>query len=111
MVARHLEQTSAPDGDTVLAKVAELLDTVPATRHNYSLLLLMYWLVYDDVLSYIQADDEVKTSVIGQLTQAVSLYATKPETITRARRLLMANARKAMRKEINNGTETNHSTD
>ena len=69
-----LEPTSPTNGDSTLTRVARLLDAVPATRDNYSLLLLMYWLVYDHVLDHIAAHDDVKNYVISQLIDAVTKY-------------------------------------
>ena len=55
-------------------RVAWLLDKVPEVRSNYSLLLLLYWSVFDGI------------DIPKKMMQGILSDGTKPETISRGRR-------------------------
>lgn len=55
-------------------KVAYLMNIVPQAKHDYLLLILMYWQIFDDI--------EIPEETVKQIIER----ATQPETITRSRR-------------------------
>lgn len=62
---------------TAYQKVAWILDRVPAAKHNYKLLILLYWQVFDDI--------KIPEEVIKEIAE----NGTEPETISRAKRKVM----------------------
>lgn len=80
-----LSEANGNEPKTTEQKVAWILEKVPAARSNYLMLLLVYWIVYDNV----ELPVEIVEQVLGK--------ATKPETITRARRKIFE-----MKKQLKN---------
>lgn len=67
--------------DTSREKVAFIMDNIPQTRHNYLLLLLSYWQLFDGI------------DIPDELVQQIAAQATQPETISRSKRKAMELAR------------------
>ena len=67
--------------DTSREKVAFILDNIPQTRHNYLLLLLSYWQLFDGI--------DIPESLVKQIAG----QATQPETVARSRRKAVEMAR------------------
>ena len=67
--------------DTSREKVAFIMDNIPQTRHNYLLLLLSYWQLFDGI------------DIPNELMQQIAERGTQPETISRSRRKAMELAR------------------
>lgn len=60
--------------DTSRERVAFIMDNIPQARHNYLLLLLSYWQLFDGI--------DLPEDLVKQLVDK----ATQPETIARSRR-------------------------
>lgn len=62
---------------TSYEKVAWILEKVPAAQHNYKLLMLIYWQVFDEI--------DIPEKVINN----IAAKGTKPETINRYKRMVI----------------------
>lgn len=62
-------------------KTAFIMDKIPPARHDYLLLLISYWQIFDGI----DIPDEVIQQIIDK--------ATQPETISRSRRKVLEQAR------------------
>ena len=60
--------------ETATEKVSFIMDNIPQARHNYKLLMLSYWQLFDGV--------DIPKDVI----QKIAEQGTQPETIARSRR-------------------------
>lgn len=67
--------------DTVLKRVAFIVDNIPGTESNDKLLLLAYWQLFDNI--------EIPSSIITEILQ----QATPPETVSRRRREVIQSKR------------------
>lgn len=67
--------------DGTFSKTAFIMDKIPPARHDYLYLLISYWQVFDGI--------EIPEELVKQIIER----GTQPETVSRARRKVLEQAR------------------
>lgn len=78
---------------TTVGRVQEVLDLLPHARHNYTSLILGYWMLHDGI------------DIDPAMIRALESNGTPPESITRAKRMWEEHQRVAEAIDIQNWFE------